>query len=336
MDKKNYSTSNETLKNENKSWDKDNQAWWDWYVSLADNSNSGKNNTFLELPEPPKIKYPAQIELKKQLSRPYNLTKHDVITFKKNGFIKLKNVFTSDAIQVLRSEILLLLKKTFKNYNKNKKNRFLSLEMMWLDNALIRENYQRNFLQSGLKDFDENDLIAISDLDEIPNFENFKYENKITFFEQKMFYYKLNLVYPNFIWFGSKICKKKHLISPQWLRNIKSKIYPYWRVDTYFSKKKYCDLGFVKNGGWHFTNIKSPELIDYKMKNFLHHLEYEESGLGVDDVKNKIKQKKVFYDHNADKRKNKWNADIKLEKIKDYLLPDFINSNKEKFKKWLD
>ena len=205
-----------------------------------------------------------------------------------------------------------------------------------LDNALIRENYQRNFLQSGLKDFDENDLIAISDLDEIPNFENFKYENKITFFEQKMFYYKLNLVYPNFIWFGSKICKKKHLISPQWLRNIKSKIYPYWRVDTYFSKKKYCDLGFVKNGGWHFTNIKSPELIDYKMKNFLHHLEYEESGLGVDDVKNKIKQKKVFYDHNADKRKNKWNADIKLEKIKDYLLPDFINLNKEKFKEWID
>ena len=205
-----------------------------------------------------------------------------------------------------------------------------------LDNALIRENYQRNFLQSGLKDFDENDLIAISDLDEIPNLENFKYENKITFFEQKMFYYKLNLVYPNFIWFGSKICKKKHLISPQWLRNIKSKIYPYWRVDTYFSKKKYCDLGFVKNGGWHFTNIKSHELIDYKMKNFLHHLEYEESGLGVDDVKNKIKQKKVFYDHNADKRKNKWNADIKLEKIKDYLLPDFINLNKEKFKEWLD
>ena len=39
------------------------------------------------------------------------------------------------------------------------------------------------------------------------------------------------------------------------------------------------------------------------MKNFLHHLEYEESGLGVDDVKNKIKQKKVFYDHNADKKK---------------------------------
>ena len=139
MDKKNYSRSAETHKSENKAWNKDNQAWWDWYVSLADNSNSGKNDTFLELPEPSIIKYPSEIELKKQLSSPYNLTKHDIITFKKNGFIKLKNVFTSDAIQVLRSEILSLLKKTFKNYNKNKKNRFLSLEMMWLDNALIRE-----------------------------------------------------------------------------------------------------------------------------------------------------------------------------------------------------
>ena len=63
-----------------------------------------------------------------------------------------------------------------------------------MDNALLRENYQRNFLQDGLKEFEENDLIAISDLDEIPNFENFRYKNKITFFEQKMFYYKLNLI----------------------------------------------------------------------------------------------------------------------------------------------
>ena len=31
------------------------------------------------------------------------------------------------------------------------------------------------------------------------------------FFEQKMFYYKLNLHYENFNWYGSKICKKKNL-----------------------------------------------------------------------------------------------------------------------------
>jgi len=205
-----------------------------------------------------------------------------------------------------------------------------------LDNALIRENYQRNFLQTGLTKFNENDLITISDLDEIPNFENFKYKNKITFFEQKMFYYKLNLVYPNFIWFGSKICKKKDLISPQWLRNVKSKKYPFWRIDTYFSNKKYYDLGFVKNGGWHFTNIKSPKDIHFKFSNFLHHLEYEESKLEIKDLEDMIKEKKISYDHSLDKKGNKWGASISLKKVNEENLPDYLNKNKFKYKIWFD
>ena len=94
-----------------------------------------------------------------------------------------------------------------------------------LDNALIRENYQRNFISDFLEKFSDEDLILINDLDEIPNLKNFKYKNKITIFKQKMFYYKLNLMQPNFNWTGSKICKKKHLKSPQWLRNVKSKKY---------------------------------------------------------------------------------------------------------------
>ena len=130
---------NESHKNANNAWDKDNQAWWDWYVSLADNSNLNVNNALLELPEPPKVKYPSKISLKKLLSSPYNLTKHDIKTFQKNGFIKLKNVFTPGALQVLRHEILTLLRKTFTNYYEMKKNRFLSLEMMWVENSVIRE-----------------------------------------------------------------------------------------------------------------------------------------------------------------------------------------------------
>ena len=77
-----------------------------------------------------------------------------------------------------------------------------------LNNALFRENHQRNFLQSKIKDFHDDDLIIISDLDEIPNLEKFIYKARITFFEQKMYYYKLNLLHKNFVWFGSKIVKK--------------------------------------------------------------------------------------------------------------------------------
>ena len=205
-----------------------------------------------------------------------------------------------------------------------------------LDNALLRENFQRNYLLNKIKDFNNEDLIIISDLDEIPNLENFVYKAKITFFEQKMFYYKLNLIHKNFTWYGSKIVKKKHLINPQWLRNIKSKKYPLWRLDIIFSKTKYNSINFIKDGGWHFTNIKSAEKIDHKMKNFLHHLEYEESGLNVKDVEKIIAEKKVFYNHNADKREKKWNAQIFLEKERDQFLPEYILKNRSKFKDWLD
>ena len=205
-----------------------------------------------------------------------------------------------------------------------------------LDNALFRENFQRNFLQSKIKDFSEDDLIIISDLDEIPNLKKFRYNSKITFFEQKMYYYKLNLVHPNFKWYGSKICKKKHLLSPQWLRNIKAKKYSLLRLDILFSKTKYNDICFIEDGGWHFTNIKSPEKIDFKMKNFLHHLEYEESGIDVEDIKKIVNEKKVFYDHIADKKQKKWSASTHLIKEDENLLPDYIYLNKDKFKEWLD
>ena len=205
-----------------------------------------------------------------------------------------------------------------------------------LDNALLRENFQRNFLKNKIKNFHDDDLIIISDVDEIPNLENFTYKAKITFFEQKMFYYKLNLLHKNFKWYGSKITKKKHLKSPQWLRNIKSRKYPFWRIDILFSMKKYNNINFIKNGGWHFTNIKLAEQIDYKMKNFLHHLEYEESGLGVEEIRKIISEKKVFYDHGADKRDKKWSAEIILVKESDQNLPNYIIENKEKYTDWLD
>ena len=205
-----------------------------------------------------------------------------------------------------------------------------------LDNSLNRENFQRNSLANELENFSDEDLILINDVDEIPNLENFKYKKKITIFKQKMFYYKFNLVYPEFTWFGSKICKKKYLQSPQWLRNIKSKKYPLWRPDVLFSSKKYYDVEFVENGGWHFTNIKDAKDIDHKMRNFLHHHEYEESGMNVDDIAKNIKEKKVFYNHFSDKSSNKLGYERKLEKIGLNQFPDYLLNNQNKYKKWFD
>tara|TARA_B110000444_G_C18583757_1_gene475176 strand:- start:286 stop:708 length:423 start_codon:yes stop_codon:yes gene_type:complete len=138
-------------------------------------------------------------------------------------------------------------------------------------------------------------------------------------------------------WFGSKACKKKYLKSFSWLRNQKNKKYPFWRVDTYFSKLKNTNLRIIKDGGWHFTNIKSPQELFKKMKNFGHHDEFDLSGLTVEDLKKKIENKKVFYNHFADKENlDKWNFEYDLKIISDKLLPAYLSKNKEKYREWFE
>jgi beta-1,4-mannosyl-glycoprotein beta-1,4-N-acetylglucosaminyltransferase len=206
-------------------------------------------------------------------------------------------------------------------------------------NALKRENLQRDTIVNGLNDADKNDWIIISDLDEIPDLSNVNFnniKNKIIFFKQKVFYYKLNLELKNLRWIGTKACRKKHLKSPQWLRNLKDKIYPKWRVDILFSEKKYSDIFFIENGGWHFSFVKKPEDIEKKLKSYLHHREYDIDPVGIDKIKNLINSKSVIYDHRVDQTQYKFGGGQKLEKIDLDFLPRYISSNKEKYLDWLE
>ena len=139
-------------------------------------------------------------------------------------------------------------------------------------NAALRENGQRNFIQNGLNKAEDNDIILISDVDEIPNLSEVNFNNiseKIIMFHQDMFYYKFDLKIPNFLWTGTKGCRKKYLLSPQWLRNVKDRKYFPFRIDILFSEKKYSSIKFISNGGWHFSNVKSPEDIEKKLFNFI-------------------------------------------------------------------
>ena len=209
----------------------------------------------------------------------------------------------------------------------------------YIFNAIYRENGQRNFISEGLKKADENDVILISDVDEIPNLKNLNLKiarEKLIFFNQEMFYYKFNLKLPNHNWVGTRACKKKYLKSPQWLRNIKVKNYPFYRLDTFFSKTKYTNIKFINNGGWHFTNIKTAEEIRYKLKSYLHHREFEINPLSVEEIENLIINKIAIYDLNIDKRNKKIGDGSILEKYDLNELPPYINNNLNKFKDWID
>ena len=210
-----------------------------------------------------------------------------------------------------------------------------------ITNAHLRENDQRNHISKGLNNATDNDLILISDVDEIPNFESIKLEkikNQIIMFEQNIFYYKLNRYLPNFIWYGTKGCKKKHLKSPQWLRNIKSKRFLFWRLDVLFSDTKYINKYFVNNGGWHFSNLKNADELELKLKSYLHHRDYELEGLGIKKINELIKNNLTIYDMFGDKTSKKYGDDKrkKLEKYKFDNLPEFIKQNKNRLKDWID
>ena len=183
---------------------------------------------------------------------------------------------------------------------------------------------------NGLEKANKDDLILVSDVDEIPNLENLdfnKINQKIILFKQEMFYYKFNLKLPNLIWTGTKGCKKKYLKSPQWLRNIKVKNYPFYRLDTFFSKTRYSNIKFINNGGWHFTNLKSPKDIKHKLKSYLHHREFDINPLSIEEIENLIENKKAIYDLTIDKRVQKIGDGNKLEKYDINKLPSYINNN---------
>jgi len=118
-------------------WDQDNQAWWDWYVSLADNeADPAGPEERVELP----TVAPASIaEAEAELATPYPLSAAAVAFFQTNGSIKLKQVLSPGVVLRLRAEMARLLTAAFGAApDGGVRDRFLSLEMSWLDNPMMR------------------------------------------------------------------------------------------------------------------------------------------------------------------------------------------------------
>ena len=187
----------------------------------------------------------------------------------------------------------------------------------------IRDQFQRNSLNKGLKTCEENDLIMISDLDEIPDptkINKFNVKNKYACFLQKNFHQKINLINRTVQdWPGTKICQKKNLKSPQWLRNIKVKKRPFWK----FYKPKQPQI--IEDGGWHFNDLKKPADLSKKFKSGAHQEENIDEFTNIENIHKRIKENKDLLGRN-----------YKYEVINiDQTFPDYILKNKEKYKEWI-
>ena len=209
-------------------------------------------------------------------------------------------------------------------------------------NSIKRIETQRNYIIKALKNADKNDYIIYSDNDEIPDLSKIDFKTnkaKVIIFKQKLFYYKFNLAYPKVDWFGSKSCKIKDLKNISWLRNIKNKKYNFFRLDTLFSEMKYIDLKIINEGGWHFTNLKTPKELLRKYLNDEMHSEFEFKNDDLKDIEYKIKNKFINYDHLLDTKSSnekKQNNRFDLTKVNLEILPNYILNNLEKYKSWID
>jgi beta-1,4-mannosyl-glycoprotein beta-1,4-N-acetylglucosaminyltransferase len=170
------------------------------------------------------------------------------------------------------------------------------------------------------------DVIIHSDADEIPNLNNIdlnNLKNKIYVFEQKIYYFKFNLQDTTHMWTKSKMCKFKILKSFSKLRWLKGKKYNFYRIDTFFKKNHSLNVSIVKNGGWHFTYIKTLDDIAKKLNSVV---EKEHTNYTINFIKSQIDQKINFLHRDLTKL-------VKQEVNNEF--PKYLIENLSKYEKFI-
>ena len=184
------------------------------------------------------------------------------------------------------------------------------------------EQHQRNSLMKVINKAHDEDIIILSDVDEIPDLNKLKLFDRKNYavFSQKMFMYKINLLnLDENNWHGSKICLKKKLKSPQWLRNLKFKKYPFWRID------KPKNIQIIQNGGWHFAYLQTAENISRKIRSFAHGEFNKEHFANEEKIKDRIEKGEDIFQRG-----------FKIKKINiDDTFPDYIQKNQNMLKSWI-
>jgi Phytanoyl-CoA dioxygenase (PhyH) len=112
-------------------WDRGNDQWWDWYMSLAD--GPAPDGPLLDVPAVDPGPLPSDAEVAAELAEPYPITRLQIEFFARESFVKLPGVLTPGAIARLRARLRELLDAAV-----DPSVGFQSLEMMWLDDDLVR------------------------------------------------------------------------------------------------------------------------------------------------------------------------------------------------------
>ena len=222
-----------------------------------------------------------------------------------------------------------------KKINKNLLNKFRKKIRYFFINTNLseinpwkREGFQRNHLIKGIEDAKSEDIIMISDVDEIPNLNQIDFNiigDEVYAFSLNHYMYKLNLK-RQVMWIGNKLCKKKIFKSPQWLRSLKvHKKYSIFRLDKFFSKTYYSKFKIIENSGWHFGWLMKPDEIVKKINSYSHtehNIPKNNDNKYIEDC---INNEVNFLD-----KDDILKVETNLEK-----LPKYVKNNIKKYDEWI-
>jgi beta-1,4-mannosyl-glycoprotein beta-1,4-N-acetylglucosaminyltransferase len=135
----------------------------------------------------------------------------------------------------------------------------------------VRERFQRNQIMHGLVDADSDDMIIIEDADEIMRINTIEWL-KDTILDgsnaigQSLYSCYLNWKCINMPWWGSKVLRKKFIITPS--------------EDRFHTSPAQC----IENGGWHFMFMGGADAIRLKIRSYAHQeMNTTEILFGVED-----------------------------------------------------
>lgn len=127
-----------------------------------------------------------------------------------------------------------------------------------------REMTQRNAILRGLADCADDDLVLISDCDEIPRLELIPHaveDGVIATYIQKLYYYNFNTHAPERPWPGTRVCRvaDARAMTPHIIRNGMG------QPDAYYPRHVH-----IADGGWHYSYFGGVDRIREKQTQFLH------------------------------------------------------------------
>jgi phytanoyl-CoA dioxygenase PhyH len=112
-------------------WDRGNDQWWDWYMSLAD--GPAADGPLVDPPAHDPGRLPSDDEIVTELELAYPITAEQIQRFRTEAFVKLPGVLSPGTVQRLRMRLREMLDETV-----DAEVGFQSREMMWLDDDLVR------------------------------------------------------------------------------------------------------------------------------------------------------------------------------------------------------